>query len=92
MVGLVALRPLFDHVIDVVTLGVHKPHRRTYMITAARMRLDVGEFLFVDDMQVIMQVIVDGAEAVGIPGFFFDHTIMTATCARLLSYLDFGRA
>ena len=88
MVGLVALRPLFDHVSDVVTLGVHKPHRRTYMITAARMRLDVGEFLFVDDMQVI----VDGAEAVGIPGFFFDHTIMTATCARLLSYLDFGRA
>ncbi|MCE2529612.1 MAG: HAD-IA family hydrolase [Acidimicrobiia bacterium] len=74
---------LFEHVIDVVTLGVRKPHPLTYTTTADRMGLSVSECLFVDDMQINL----DGAEAVGMPGFFFDHTRVAASCNRLLELL-----
>ena len=74
---------LFELVIDVVTLGVRKPHPRTYTTTAERMGLKVGECLFVDDMQVN----IEGAEAVGMPGFFFDHTDVRGSCTRLLNLL-----
>ncbi len=79
---------LFEHVIDVVTLGVRKPHPLTYVSTAERMGLDVAECLFVDDMAVN----IEGAEAVGMPGFFFDHTDIAASCAGLVSYLGLGKA
>jgi FMN phosphatase YigB (HAD superfamily) len=39
--------------------------------------------LFIDDMQVN----VDGAEAVGMRGFFFDHTDAAGSVARLLDML-----
>ncbi len=74
---------LFEQVIDVVTLGVRKPHPLTYTTTAERMGLDVAECLFVDDMAVNL----DGAEAVGMPGFYFDHTRVAASCTRLLGHL-----
>ena len=74
---------LFEHLIDVVTLGIRKPHPLTYTTTAERMGLDVAECLFVDDMQIN----IEGAEAVGMPGFFFDHTQVTTSCARLLRHL-----
>ena len=79
---------LFEQVIDVVTLGVRKPHPLTYTTTAERMGLDVAECLFVDDMAVNL----DGAEAVGMPGFYFDHTRVAASCDRLLSHLGLGWA
>jgi len=66
-----------------VTFGVRKPHPLTYTTTADRMGLSVSECLFVDDMQINL----DGAEAVGMPGFFFDHTRVAASCARLVGYL-----
>ena len=69
-----------------VTLGVRKPHPLTYVTTAERMGLDAAECLFVDDMAVNL----DGAEAVGMPGFFFDHTRVAASCARLLGHLGLG--
>lgn len=77
---------LFEHVIDVVTLGVRKPHPLTYVTTAERMGLDVAECLFVDDMVVNL----DGAEAVGMPGFYFDHTQVSDSCALLQSRLGMG--
>jgi len=79
---------LFCHVIDVVTLGVRKPHPVAYTTTAERMGLEAGECLFVDDMQIN----IEGAEAVGMPGFFFDHTEVATSCSRLVSYLDRGYA
>ncbi len=66
-----------------VTLGVRKPHPLTYTTTADRMGLSVSECLFVDDMQFNL----DGAEAVGMPGFFFDHSAVEESCARLLRLL-----
>ena len=66
-----------------VTLGVRKPHPLTYTTTADRMGLHVSECLFVDDMAVNIQ----GAEAVGMPGFFFDHTRVAASCDRLRRHL-----
>ena len=77
---------LFEQVIDVVTLGVRKPHPRTYTTTADRMGLHVSECLFVDDMAVNLE----GAEAVGMPGYFFDHTRVAASCSDLVSYLNLG--
>ena len=77
---------LFEQVIDVVTLGVRKPHPRTYTTTADRMGLQVSECLFVDDMAVN----IEGAEAVGMPGFFFDHTRVTSSCSELVDYLNLG--
>lgn len=77
---------LFEQVIDVVTLGVRKPHPHTYTTTAKRMGLDVAECLFVDDMRINIK----GAGAVGMPGFFFDHTRIATSCSRLVSYLDPG--
>lgn len=74
---------LFDHVIDVVTLGIRKPHPLTYATTAERMGFDAAECLFVDDMQIN----VEGAEAVGMPGFYFDHTRANRSCHRLLEQL-----
>ena len=50
------------------------------------MGLDVAECLFVDDMAVN----IEGAQAVGMPGFFFDHTRVATSCARLVSYLGVG--
>lgn len=77
---------LFEQVIDVVTLGVRKPHPLTYTTTAERMGLEVAECLFVDDMAVN----IEGAQAVGMPGFFFDHTRVATSCARLVSYVGLG--
>jgi hypothetical protein len=45
-----------------------------------------GRRLFVDETDCQYQ----GAEAVGMPGSFFDHTEVTASCARLLRYLGEG--
>jgi FMN phosphatase YigB (HAD superfamily) len=50
------------------------------------MGLDVAECLFVDDMAVNLE----GAEAVGMPGFYFDHTQVAASCTRLLGHLGLG--
>ena len=75
---------LFEQVIDVVTLGVRKPHPLTYTTTAERMGLAVAECLFVDDMQIN----IEGAKAVGMPGFFFDHTRVATSCARLVGSLQ----
>ena len=77
---------LFEHVIDVVTLGVRKPHPLTYTTTADRMGLHVSECLFVDDMAVN----IEGAEEVGMPGFFFDHTRVAGSCSELVDYLNLG--
>lgn len=74
---------LFDHLIDVVTLGVKKPDPRTYLTAAERLELDPGACLLVDDMAVN----VEGAERAGMPGFFFDHTAPSDSCARLLERL-----
>ena len=74
---------LFEHVIDVVTVGVRKPHPLTYTTAAERMGHGVAECLFVDDMQIN----IEGAEAVGMPGFYFDHTAVPGSCVRLLSLL-----
>ena len=74
---------LFEHLIDVVTLGVRKPHPRTYTTAADRLGLDPDQCLFVDDMRIN----IEGSEAVGMPGFFFDHTAVPESCARLLSKL-----
>lgn len=74
---------LFEQVIDVITLGVRKPHPLTYTTCAERMALEVAECLFVDDMRIN----IDGAEAVGMPGFYFDHTRVTRSCTNLLELL-----
>ena len=50
------------------------------------MSLDVAECLFVEDMEVN----IGCAEAVGMPGFFFDHTQAATSCARLVSYVGLG--
>jgi putative hydrolase of the HAD superfamily len=76
-------RKHFASVIDVVTLGVRKPHPDTYLVSARALGVEPGECLFVDDMQVN----VDGAEAVGMRGFFFDHTDVPASVRRLLAML-----
>ena len=39
--------------------------------------------MFVDNMAVNL----DGAEAVGMPGFYFDHTAVEESCDRLLQQL-----
>lgn len=75
---------LFAELIDVVTLGIRKPHPETYLEASRRLGVPVEKCLFVDDMQVN----IDGGEAVGMPGFFFDHTDVTGSCERLLQRLD----
>lgn len=76
-------RKYFASVIDVVTLGVRKPHPDTYLASARALGVEPGQCLFIDDMQVN----VDGAEAVGMRGFFFDHTDVAGSIARLLDML-----
>ena len=63
-------RDKFASVIDVKTLGIRKPHPDTYLASARDLGLPPEACLFVDDMQLN----VDGAAAVGMEGFFFDHT------------------
>ncbi len=76
-------RKYFASVIDVVTLGMRKPHPDTYLASARALGIEAEECLFIDDMQVN----VDGAEAVGMRGFFFDHTDAAGSIARLLAML-----
>lgn len=76
-------RHLFAELIDVVTLGIRKPHPDTYRIAAGRLGLPPGRCLFVDDMEVNLR----GAEAVGMSGFFFDHTEPARSCRQLLRRL-----
>ena len=76
-------RKYFASVIDVVTLGVRKPHPDTYLASARALGVEPAECLFVDDMQVN----VVGAESVGMRGFFFDHTDAAGSVERLLAML-----
>jgi len=76
-------RRLFASVIDVATLGVRKPHPDTYLASAAALGVAPGDCLFIDDMQLN----VDGAEAAGMRGFFFDHTDAAGSVASLLAML-----
>lgn len=73
----------FASVIDVKTLGVRKPHRDAYLAAAHDLGIPPERCLFVDDMQQN----VDGAEAVGMVGFFFDHTDVAGSLARLFDRL-----
>ena len=59
-------------------------HCHSYTTTARRFELDVVECPFVDNIRAN----VDGAEAVGVPGSFSDHTLVVANCNRLLELLD----
>ena len=75
---------------DVVSSSVHLSvvcRLFAYTTTAERMGLQVSECLFVDDMQIN----IEGAEAAGMPGFFFDHTRVAASCARLFELLHLPR-
>lgn len=76
-------RHLFAELIDVKTLGLRKPHPDTYRIAAERLRLEPPQCLFIDDMEVNVR----GAEAIGMPGFFFDHTEPARSCRQLLRRL-----
>lgn len=72
-------RNKFVSVIDVKSLGIRKPHPGTYLASAEAMGVDPVGCLFVDDMQKN----VDGAEAVGMEGFYFDHTDVDGSLHRL---------
>ncbi len=76
-------RNKFASLIDVKTLGMRKPEPGTYLASARALGLPPGRCLFVDDMQLN----VDGAEAVGMVGFFFDHTDVRGSLDRLLGFL-----
>lgn len=76
-------RDLFASVIDVKMLGIRKPHPDTYLASARDLGLPPERCLFVDDMQKN----VDGAEAVGMEGFFFDHTDVAGSLDRLFDRL-----
>ncbi len=80
-------RGKFASVIDVKTLGIRKPHPETYMASARDLGLPPEACLFVDDMALN----VDGAEAVGMEGFFFDHTDVAGSLDRLFAVLGLGR-
>ncbi len=73
-------RHLFAEVTDVKTLGMRKPHPETYLTAARRLGLAPEQCLFIDDMTVNLR----GAEAVGMPSFFFDHTQPRRSVRQLL--------
>lgn len=81
-------RHLFASVIDVTSLGVRKPDPGAYLASASALDLRPEQCLFVDDMHKN----VAGAEAVGMAGFFFDHTDVTGSLDRLFDRLDLARA
>ncbi len=73
------LRHHFASVIDVKTLGVRKPHPEAYRASLRDLQLPAASCLFVDDMEKN----VAGAGAVGMEGFFFDHTDVVGSLHRL---------
>ena len=77
-------RHKFASVIDVKTLGVRKPDPAAYLASSDDLGLPPERCLFVDDMHKN----VDGAEAVGMHGFFFDHTDVSGSLDRLFHRLD----
>ncbi len=72
-------RDKFASVIDVKMLGVRKPDPEPYLASAHDLGVVPEACLFVDDMQQN----VAGAEAVGMQGFFFDHTDVAGSLDRL---------
>ena len=76
-------RHLFVDLVDVVTLGVRKPHPRTYLVAAERMSLPPAECLFIDDLHPNLV----GAEEVGMKAIWFDVTAPRHSVDRLYRYL-----
>ena len=72
-------RHLFVDLVDVVTLGVRKPHPRTYREAAGRMGLRPSECLFIDDLHPNLE----GARAVGMRAIWFDVTAPLDSVDRL---------
>lgn len=73
------LRDRFASVIDVKTIGVRKPYPEAYLASLRDLQLPAAACLFVDDMAKN----VAGAVAVGMEGFYFDHTDVVDSLRRL---------
>ena len=76
-------RHLFAALVDVVTLGVRKPHPRTYLVAAERINLRPEECLFIDDLHPNLV----GAEQVGMKAIWFDVTAPGESVDRLYRFL-----
>lgn len=74
---------LFVDLVDVATLGVRKPHPRTYLVAAERIDLPPAECLFIDDLHPNLV----GAEEVGMEAIWFDVTEPHRSVDRLYRHL-----
>ncbi|GAA4546154.1 HAD-IA family hydrolase [Amycolatopsis samaneae] len=81
-----AMSPYFDALVFSGEIGVAKPNREAYLITAAMLGLPAGCCVFVDDSSANVRGAV-GAGMVGV-----HHTTVTGTLAELAALFPAERA